>query len=97
MISYHPILFLRLSIARPILKGNFVVKTLLRSSYTRVCCGSVLRILLAFAHHERVLKEVYCCLKRHGCSVLPKKEISTFADKKKFKQYPIGELGILKK
>lgn len=30
------------------------------------------------------------CLKRHGCSVLPKKEISTSADKKKFKQYPIG-------
>ncbi|RTK93530.1 MAG: IS481 family transposase, partial [Rickettsiales bacterium] len=30
------------------------------------------------------------CLKRHGCSVLPKKPISTSADKKKFKQYPIG-------
>lgn len=30
------------------------------------------------------------CLKRHGCSVLPKKEVSTSADKKKFKQYPIG-------
>ena len=30
------------------------------------------------------------CLQRHGCSVLPKKEISTSADKKKFKQYPIG-------
>ncbi|MBL3284883.1 IS481 family transposase domain protein [Rickettsiales endosymbiont of Paramecium tredecaurelia] len=30
------------------------------------------------------------CLKRHGCSVLPKKQISTSADKKKFKQYPIG-------
>jgi transposase-like protein len=30
------------------------------------------------------------CLKRHGCSVLPRKEISTSADKKKFKSYPIG-------
>lgn len=30
------------------------------------------------------------CLKRHGCSVLPKKQVSTSADKKKFKQYPIG-------
>jgi transposase-like protein len=30
------------------------------------------------------------CLKRHGCSVLPKKETSISADKKKFKQYPIG-------
>lgn len=30
------------------------------------------------------------CLQRHGCSVLPKKQISTSADKKKFKQYPIG-------
>ena len=30
------------------------------------------------------------CLKRHGCSILPKKEISTSANKKKFKQYPIG-------
>lgn len=30
------------------------------------------------------------CLKRHGCSVLPKKEQSACADKKKFKQYPIG-------
>ena len=30
------------------------------------------------------------CLKRHGCSVLPKKQASTSADKKKFKQYPIG-------
>ena len=30
------------------------------------------------------------CLKRHGCSVLPKKQITTNADKKKFKQYPIG-------
>ena len=30
------------------------------------------------------------CLKRHGCSVLPKKEVSASADKKKFKQYPIG-------
>jgi len=30
------------------------------------------------------------CLKRHDCSVLPKKQISTSADKKKFKQYPIG-------
>ncbi len=29
------------------------------------------------------------CLKRHGCSVLPKKQTSTSADKKKFKQYPI--------
>ena len=32
------------------------------------------------------------CLKRHGCSVLPKKEPSTSSDKKKFKQYPIGYL-----
>ena len=30
------------------------------------------------------------CLKRHGCSVLPKKQVSTSADKQKFKQYPIG-------
>jgi hypothetical protein len=30
------------------------------------------------------------CLKRHGCSVLPKKEASISASKKKFKQYPIG-------
>ena len=30
------------------------------------------------------------CLKRHGCSVLPQKERSVCADKKKFKQYPIG-------
>ena len=30
------------------------------------------------------------CLKRHGCSVLPKKHIPAFADKKKFKSYPIG-------
>jgi len=30
------------------------------------------------------------CLKRHGCSVLPKKEPSISANKKKFKQYPIG-------
>ena len=30
------------------------------------------------------------CLKRHGCSVLPKKELSTSACKKKFKQYPMG-------
>ena len=29
------------------------------------------------------------CLKRHGCSVLPKKEVIS-NDKKKFKQYPIG-------
>ena len=34
------------------------------------------------------------CLKRHGCSVLPKKQVSTSADKKKFKQYPIGYLHI---
>jgi transposase-like protein len=31
------------------------------------------------------------CLKRHGCSVIPKKlSARTSADKKKFKQYPIG-------
>ena len=31
------------------------------------------------------------CLKRHGCSVLPKKEVcSAGAKKKKFKEYPIG-------
>ena len=30
------------------------------------------------------------CLKRHGCSVFPKKEASTSTSKKKFKQYPIG-------
>jgi transposase-like protein len=31
------------------------------------------------------------CLKRHGCSVIPKKlSTPTYADKKKFKQYPIG-------
>lgn len=31
------------------------------------------------------------CLKRHGCSVLPKKEPSVSSDKKKkFKHYPIG-------
>ena len=31
------------------------------------------------------------CLKRHGCSVLPKKQSAIIsADKKKFKQYPIG-------
>ena len=30
------------------------------------------------------------CLKRHGCSVLPKKQVSPSTDKKKFKQYPIG-------
>ncbi|MHC0449467.1 MAG: IS481 family transposase, partial [Candidatus Lariskella arthropodorum] len=30
------------------------------------------------------------CLQRHGCSVLPKKQIAAAADKKKFKQYPIG-------
>jgi len=30
------------------------------------------------------------CLKRHGCSVLPKKELSASATKKKFKPYPIG-------
>jgi transposase-like protein len=31
------------------------------------------------------------CLKRHGCSVLPKANTNTTpADKKKFKQYPIG-------
>ena len=30
------------------------------------------------------------CLKRHGCSVLPKKETPISTDKKKFKQYPIG-------
>jgi len=30
------------------------------------------------------------CLKRHGCSVLPKKQEILPADKKKFKQYPIG-------
>ena len=32
------------------------------------------------------------CLKRHGCSVLPKKEVSSTAGtkKKKFKEYPIG-------
>ncbi|PPE03869.1 hypothetical protein HCUR_00647 [Holospora curviuscula] len=34
------------------------------------------------------------CLKRHGCSVLPKKERSTSADKKKFKHYPMGYLHI---
>ena len=30
------------------------------------------------------------CLKRHGCSVLPKKQTELSAQKKKFKQYPIG-------
>ena len=30
------------------------------------------------------------CLKRHRCSVLPKKELSPSVHKKKFKQYPIG-------
>ena len=30
------------------------------------------------------------CLQRHGCSVLPKKQANTLADKKKFKQYTIG-------
>jgi hypothetical protein len=30
------------------------------------------------------------CLKRHGCSVLPKKQETISADKKKFKQYSIG-------
>ncbi len=30
------------------------------------------------------------CLKRHGCSVLPKKQTPGSANKKKFKQYPIG-------
>lgn len=30
------------------------------------------------------------CLKRHGCSVLPKNQEPTPANKKKFKQYPIG-------
>lgn len=30
------------------------------------------------------------CLKRHGCSVLPKKQVATSVEKKKFKQYPIG-------
>lgn len=30
------------------------------------------------------------CLKRHGCSVLPKKQITSSAGKKKFKRYPIG-------
>lgn len=30
------------------------------------------------------------CLKRHGCSVLPKKEESLSCKKKKFKHYPIG-------
>lgn len=29
------------------------------------------------------------CLKRHGCSVLPKKQVAA-PEKKKFKQYPIG-------
>ncbi|WP_339052318.1 hypothetical protein [Candidatus Lariskella endosymbiont of Epinotia ramella] len=27
---------------------------------------------------------------RHGCSVLPKKQVAAGSDKKKFKQYPIG-------
>ncbi|GAJ45924.1 hypothetical protein HE1_00241 [Holospora elegans E1] len=30
------------------------------------------------------------CLRRHGGSVLPKKELSISADKKKFKHYPSG-------
>lgn len=30
------------------------------------------------------------CLKRHGCSVLLKKQVATAAERKKFKQYPIG-------
>jgi transposase-like protein len=30
------------------------------------------------------------CLKRHGCSVLPKKKTELSTQKKKFKQYPIG-------
>ena len=30
------------------------------------------------------------CLKRHGCSVLPKKQGPISVDKKKFKQYSIG-------
>ena len=30
------------------------------------------------------------CLKRHGCSVLPKKQETIPAGKRKFKQYPIG-------
>ena len=30
------------------------------------------------------------CLKRHGCSVLPKKQTLSSPDKKQFKQYPIG-------
>jgi len=35
------------------------------------------------------------CLKRHGCSALPKKQNSPTANlKKKFKQYPIGYLHI---
>ena len=29
-------------------------------------------------------------LKRHGCSVLPKKEVTSSGSKKKFKAYPIG-------
>ena len=34
-------------------------------------------------------KQAYSAHKR-GCSVLPKKELSSSSDKKKFKQYPIG-------
>ena len=30
------------------------------------------------------------CLKRHGCSILPKKQETLSSSKKKFKQYPIG-------
>ena len=30
------------------------------------------------------------CLKRHGCSVFPKKELSASVTKKKFKEYPMG-------
>ena len=30
------------------------------------------------------------CLKRHGCSVFPKKQVSSSSDKKRFKSYPLG-------
>lgn len=46
--------------------------------------------------HYRILipnltrSSLHRCLKRHGCSVLPKKETPISTEKKKFKQYPIG-------
>ena len=56
---------------------------------TKLPLDDILYILQeAIPHLSR--SSLHRCLKRHGCSALPKKQVIPSADKKKFKEYPIG-------